>query len=95
MDRAQVIADTLTKLHTEDYRSGFNDSVLSHCRDALDEFDGSGSVFWSMMLTGDRNECLEKFFDGDKDLRDYFDEVDKLSHQEGCFVMPSWGTRGT
>lgn len=95
MDRAQVIADTLKELHEQDYRFGFNDSVLSHCCDALNEFDDSGRVFWSHLCCGRRQSALEDFMDSDKDLLDYYDEVEKISSGHGAFVMPHWGTRGT
>lgn len=95
MNRAQVIANVLRDLDAAEYRQGFNDSVLSYCRDALIDFDGSGSEFWSLMLRSNRDEALIKFMDNDKDLLNYFDEVDTKAAGPGAFVMPHWGTRGT
>lgn len=95
MDRSQVIAATLTELHTKDYRNGFNDSVVSHCCDTLDEFDGSGREFWSIMCCGYKPKAFASFFDSDQDLVDYYNTICALASGEGCFEMPSWGTRGT
>jgi len=96
MNRAKVIADRLTQLHIQEYRNGFNDSVLSHCRDAVEAFEpGSGREFWNQMLRGDRGEALVNFLDNDKDLLNYFDKVDKNASGPGAFEMPHWGTRGT
>lgn len=94
--RAQIIADTLTRLDRENYRMGFNDSVLSICRDSIEAAEpGMGREFWNQMLTGGRVKAFENFLESDQDLLDYFDEVEGKSHGEGCFVMPAWGTKGT
>lgn len=95
MNRAQIIADTLTRLHEQDYRNGFNDSVLSFCRDALDDFDSSGKKFWSHMCCGRRGDVFQDFMDCDKDLMDYYEHVEKQAAGPGAFEMPEWGTRGT
>lgn len=97
MNRAQVIADTLVRLEQQDYRQGFEDSVLSQCRDALNEFDGSGSEFWNLMLSGmhGKEQACEQFLDNDEDLVDYYNQIVEMSEGPGCFVMPEWGTRGT
>ena len=94
--KAAVIFSKLQELSEKDYRSGFNDSVLSECRDVLEDFeDGAGRVFWNKMLTYGRQEIFKEYFGGSQSLMDYYDVVDANSRKEGCFVMPSWGTYGT
>ena len=95
MSRANVIAETIKALDEQDYRNGFNDSVLSYCRDALNEFDGSGKEFWSHMCCGRRKEAYEQFMGNDKELIDYYQQVEQQAEGPGAFVMPEWGTRGT
>jgi hypothetical protein len=95
MDRSQVIADTLRKLHIEDYRETFRDSVLSLCRAALDDFDASGREFWNAMCCGRQADALREFMDNDQDLMDYYIEVCNIASGPGSFMMPEWGTRGT
>ncbi|MCA1800305.1 MAG: hypothetical protein LC650_03340 [Actinobacteria bacterium] len=93
--RAAVIANKLVELSAQDYRRGFNDSVLSECRDALEAFDGSGREFWNQMLTGNREEAFKNFFNNTFSLLDYFDTVEEQSQGAGAFEMPWWGTKGT
>ena len=95
MNRAQVIANKLKQLDIREYRMGFNDGVLNECREALNEFDGSGDVFWNKMLTSNKDFATANYFDNDQDLLDYFTEVDEKSRGPGAFVMPQWGTKGT
>lgn len=95
MNRAQVIANKLDELQENDYRNGFNDCVLGYCRDALNEFDGSGEEFWSAVCCNRMSEVLREFMDSDQALMDYFDEVSTMAKGPGAFEMPAWGTKGT
>lgn len=98
MSRAETIHRTLVELSKQDYRQGFNDSVLSHCCDALDAEDpGDGRVLWSLMLTGTQNRqrAFEEFFDSDERLFEYYRWIEERSKGKGAFEMPWWGTRGT
>lgn len=92
---AQVLVDTLDSLRDKNYRNGFNDSVLTHCCDALEKFNGTGPALWSYMCCGDRQSALDEFMDSNPDILDYYDAVEKMASGSGAFVMPEWGIRGT
>lgn len=77
----------LNNLKKQEYREGFNDSVLSILRDELNDRD-----LWSNVCCGRGKKYITETY-GD-DAYSLYEEVTNLSKQ-GAFVMPSWGTKGT
>jgi hypothetical protein len=70
----------LNKLKESNYRQGFSDSVLSILCDELND-----RKLWSKVCCGYGKEYITETYG----------EVVDLSKQEGAFVMPAWGTKGT
>jgi len=87
MDRNQVIRKTVTDLIDRDYREGFNDGVIFRVTAALNEFDDSGKLFWSQMLTGKKDKAFEEFFGSDASLWDLYIRAEEISKGPGAFVI--------
>ena len=103
----QIISDTLDHLVSNDYREGFNDTVLSHlCMNVNKHFP---NLYWIMW-----NDCCmveyhytqnpshnhvqmvaEKYLDNDWKLMEHWVNVHNMARGKGSFVMPEWGTQGT
>ena len=80
----------LQELIDNNYRSGFEDSVLHQCRQVLEKngFEIAAKQLWN-------DVCCGRDFTTDQELLSKFKEAEAESEKEGCFVMPDWGTRGT
>lgn len=78
----------LNKLKQSNYREGFADTVLSILCDELDD-----QTLWSKACCGYGKEYITETYG--EDAYSLYEEVVELSKQEGAFVMPSWGTKGT
>lgn len=85
-----LIETELNRLKEINYRTGFNDSVLSHICEVLDPVDSR--KLWNKICCGSHTYIAETY---GQDTQDLYDEVTTMSNGEGCFVMASWGTRGT
>jgi hypothetical protein len=85
-----ILMNKLQELIDSNYREGFNDSVLSHCKQALIDngFEIAGRQLWN-------DVCCGKKWTSDSELLAKYNEAEALSKKEGCFVMPEWGTKGT
>ena len=78
----------LIKLKESNYRQGFADSVLSILCDELDD-----QTLWSKVCCGYGKDYITETYG--EDAYSLYEEVDELSKQEGAFVMPAWGIKGT
>jgi hypothetical protein len=87
-----VIVSTLNELKANNWKTTFSESVLNKICDATGE--GFGGNLWKKMCCGHYKEVIDLYFDGDETVMELYNEVDKLSKQNG-FEMPEWGTRGT
>jgi len=80
----------LQELIDSGYREGFNDSVLTHCKIALQEagFPITADQLWS-------DVCCGRKWTSDSELLAKYNEAEAESKKKGAFVMPDWGTKGT
>lgn len=83
-----VFVAILNNLKETNYREGFSDSVLSILRDELNNRD-----LWNNACCGRGEEYITKTYG--EDAYSLYEEVVALSKQEGAFIMPAWGTKGT
>ena len=100
-----IICQVLARLEAEDYRSGFNDTVLTHiCAGVNEKFPGMYWIMWNdcCMIEYKYKEnpesvrdMVSKYMDDDWGLMERWYRVDRQAEQEGAFVMPEWGTHGT
>ena len=95
----EICTPVLEKLIAEEYRSGFNDSVLTCMKAAVSNVDvDQGKYLWSAACCGDMD--IERpgpwttmgFTEAFMKL---YERAQEEESKEGCFVMPEWGTRGT
>ena len=78
----------LNKLKQSNYKQGFSDSVLSILCDELND-----RKLWSKVCCGYGKEYIIETYG--EDAYSLYTEVAELSEQEGSFIMPAWGTKGT
>lgn len=91
----EIILNKLNELKAKDYRVGFDDSVLNQICNAIGnkyERGTEASELWTKICCGYRTYIAETY---GQDVQDLYNDVDKMSHKEGAFVMPDWGTYGT
>ena len=97
-----IIRKTSLGLIEQDFRDGFENSVINIVRAAIKDAQGEdvAKVFWSdfcnfsnrFQCSVKRSRILENI--DEETLEIYLQAVD-VGKSEGCFVMPSWGTYGT
>jgi len=100
----EIIIDTCNELIERDFKSGFNESVAGHCRDALTKEHGLdvGRKFWSNACNYSGGEFERRRFlalYSRKALKVFQDarrvERDTSNPNNLPFEMPSWGWKGT
>ena len=94
-ETASALREMLMELLVQDYRAGFEDSVLHRSRDLIAEYEGSQAArdFWQgALLPGGDEFLLETLGPGTYAV---YLQVKAIESKEGAFVMPSWGTYGT
>jgi len=95
MSNRDVILNVLNGLKAQDFREGFEDTVLYRVCRALGNHRERGtpsSELWNAECCG-REEYIAETYGEDVDA--LFREVKAMASGEGAFVMPSWGTYGT
>ena len=100
-----IICQVLARLEAEDYRAGFNDSVLAQiCAGVNTKFPGMYWVMWQDCCMIEHHykekpwlvrEMVTKYMADDWGLMERWYRVHTQSQQAGAFVMPDWGTVGT
>lgn len=88
-----LLMPMLQNLIDTEYRFGFEDSVLSRCRNLLNKHGLSDEArnVWNKKCCGDTQGA----FFNDEELVAKYQEAEVESAKEGCFQMPHWGTHGT
>ena len=100
-----IICNVLARLEAEDFRAGFNDSVLAQiCSGVNHKFPGMYWVMWQDCCMIEYTygqtpnsvvDLVAKYMADDWGLMERWCRVHDQSMQAGSFVMPSWGTAGT
>lgn len=99
MTRTQIhetIFGLLYEMEKNNFRNGFENTVLHKVCNKLREFDWQlGDRFWNLYLSKQYNILIDEYFDGYKMSFVYFQAISEIAAGKGSFVMPEWGTYGT
>ena len=98
----ETIKSVLLRLKSENFRNGFNNTVIHQIQDEIikvHSFEDSiqfqkdfACMHYSVRVMASVNQLVEQF---DQELIDLYIEVSELAQGPGSFQMPSWGTYGS
>ena len=105
----KIIKKTLEELESNDFKIGFEDTVLHRVCSAINNY--FPNMFWIVWndccmidyeyteygkKSAKINRLINQYLNGDWELMDYWLKVVNLSKTSPeAFIMPSWGTSGT
>jgi hypothetical protein len=93
-DKEKVLA-VLNDLKAQDFRNGFEDTVLQRvCRALGNQYERGtpASDLWNAECCGSGDYVAATY---GEEVGALYREVKEMANGKGCFVMPSWGTYGT
>jgi hypothetical protein len=99
---AKLCTPLLTSLIAKDFRAGFEDGVINRCKQCILDagYTDEARKFWSdaccfSYMYAPEGKVKKWYEVYGKEFTDLYLEATRIENLEGCFEMPTWGTRGT